>query len=138
MMQPLPPASLAVTVTNNQSESLPLVSMLVLRDLEHQLEDRDGCTIFVRNFIGIWDGRYTRLADSVRAWNELAAMEAVLSLKCSSQMVGAERLSRLVAELEYELRQRRRGSAATLLESVHSCGTQTMIQLQQGYLRHCA
>lgn len=135
MMLPLSPANLAVT--NHQSESLPLVSMLVLRDLEHQLDDVDGCTVFVRNFIEMWDDRYTRLAGSVRAWNELAAMEAVLSLKCSSQMVGAERLSRLVGELEYEVKQRHRGSAATLLESVRNCGTQTMVRLQQGYLRHC-
>lgn len=140
MLPSLPPAGLIIAGLSEQSAPrLPLVSLGTLRELERQLDDDTGqCVVFVRNFIGMWDGRYARLAIAVGAWNEPDTMDAVLSLKCSSRMVGAERLGRLVEELEQEVRQRHRGSAATLLESVRSCGKQTMTHLQQGYLRECA
>jgi histidine phosphotransfer protein HptB len=67
------------------------------------------------------------------------SMDAVLSLKTSSQMVGAERLAGLALDLENEIRAEARHAdmtvalprlAATFLRPITQCSRQTTHRLQ--------
>ena len=64
-----------------------------------------------------------------------AALDAVLSLKTSSAMVGGVRLAELAGELEDAIRGRRHSTCARLLlREVAESGNDTVDELQSGYI----
>jgi HPt (histidine-containing phosphotransfer) domain-containing protein len=81
----------------------------------------------------MWDQRYQSLASSLDSGNEAAALDAVLSLKTSSEMVGGVRLAELARELEDAIRVRDADLARLLLREVAESGNETVDELQ---LRH--
>ncbi len=84
---------------------LPLLDPAVLDRLRAELEDDDGVwQVFVQNFIEHLPHRTEKLRLTLTTGDLTGAMDAVLSLKTSSQMVGAERLAGLAMELERSLR----------------------------------
>ena len=52
----------------------------------------------------MWDQRYNCLASALDRRDEAGSLEAVLSLKTSSAMVGGVQLARLAGELEEAVR----------------------------------
>ncbi|WP_426998425.1 Hpt domain-containing protein [Pseudarthrobacter sp. N5] len=83
----------------------PLVDPTVLRRLRAELDpDEDYCRIFVRNYMEQLPSRISRLRWALRSGDLEAAMDAVLSLKTSSQMVGACCLGGIADELESALK----------------------------------
>lgn len=118
-----------------------LVDRSVLDRLGKELDDDgEGYTrIFVANFITCLPGRIERLRLALTTGDLEAAVDAVLSLKTSSQMVGAERLAGLAMDLETEVRGRASRSdimalpklAAEFLSPIASCGSQTVHILDQ-------
>ncbi|NMR30393.1 Hpt domain-containing protein [Crystallibacter degradans] len=116
----------------------PLVSLETLRQLAAELEDEERCRSFVRNFICIWDERHARLCQAIQASDAKAAMDVVLSLKVSSAMAGAGRLSQLAANLQAMLLRLgediRTSCTLSLLEEITACGRATMAQLRLDYL----
>jgi HPt (histidine-containing phosphotransfer) domain-containing protein len=63
-----------------------------------------------------------------------AAMEAVLSLKTSSTMVGGVRLALLAGQFEEQIRNGHLKNTASLLAAVLECGSATVLELQGSYV----
>jgi histidine phosphotransfer protein HptB len=118
----------------------PLVDQTVLVRLRDELEGDDGyCRVFVENFIAYLPQRIGRLRLALTTGDLEGSVDAVLSLKTSSQMVGAERLAGLAVELEAEIRtQARKADVAVLLpqlavaflKPIDHCSRQTTHRLQ--------
>ena len=82
-----------------------LVDPAVLRELQAELGGNHGAVgELVRNYITLLPARLDRLRGAVDALDKEEGLDAVLSLKTSSAMVGARRLSLLAAELEVRIR----------------------------------
>ena len=82
-----------------------LVDPTVLAGLQAELGgDRSIVTRFVRNYIDLLPWRVDRLHHALNNLDMEDAMDAVLSLKTSSHMVGAICMSRLATELEISIR----------------------------------
>jgi HPt (histidine-containing phosphotransfer) domain-containing protein len=71
--------------------------------------------VFIQNFINALPGRIERLRSAMTTGDLSGAMDAVLSLKSASQMVGADRLAVLAAELELAQRDRTRDADASIV-----------------------
>lgn len=83
----------------------PLVDPAILARLRDELQPGPGiCEVFINDYIALLPRRLNRLHQAVECMDLKAAMDAVLSLKTSSLMVGASCLGSLAAELESELR----------------------------------
>lgn len=83
----------------------PIVDARVLRRLRAELGTDGAYSVtFVDNFLRELPGRLTRLRMALSDADRHAAMDAVLSLKTSSRMVGAVCLGRLSDELEGRLK----------------------------------
>ena len=55
---------------------------------------------FARDYAAMWDQRYSRLALAVENQDRAAALDAIISLRITSAMVGGLRLARLAEMLE--------------------------------------
>lgn len=118
----------------------PLVDKSVLDRLREELEEDEGyCMVFVGNFIACLPDRIGRLRLALTTGDLEGAADAVLSLKTSSQMVGAERLAALATDLEAEIRTGAHEAeaavvlpqlAATFLRPIDHCGRMTTYRLQ--------
>ncbi|MCO4250430.1 Hpt domain-containing protein [Pseudarthrobacter raffinosi] len=92
-------------MVQDDADAVPLLDPAVLDRLRTELEDDDGVwKVFVQNFIEHLPHRTEKLRLTLTTGDLAGAMDAVLSLKTSSQMVGAERLAGLAMELERALR----------------------------------
>jgi len=125
----------------DEGNALPLLDPDVLDRLRTELEDDDGVwKVFVQNFIEHLPHRTEKLRLTLTTGDLAGAMDAVLSLKTSSQMVGAERLAGLAMELERALRHETLDSeparvlprlAADRLRQIIRCARQTANILQK-------
>ncbi|WP_354169361.1 Hpt domain-containing protein [Arthrobacter sp. UYEF36] len=112
----------------------PLVDPTALQELGSQLDSPAVAKGFAREYTRMWDRRYQSLATSLDSGDDAAALDAVLSLKTSSAMVGGVRLAELAGELEDAIRVRDAGLARLLLHEVAESGNETVDELQVGYL----
>lgn len=120
--------------------SRPLVDQSVLDRLREELEEDDGyCKVFVGNFIEYLPHRIGRLRLALTTGDLEGSVDAVLSLKTSSQMVGAERLAGMALDLEKSLREEDSSAdpadvlprlAAAHLRRIKQCSKQTTYALQ--------
>ena len=108
----------------------PLVDPSALQDLGSQLDSPAVAQGFARDYSKMWDQRYQSLAKSLESGDEAAALDAVLSLKTSSAMVGGIRLAALARELEDAIRVRDDDRARLLLHQVAESGNDTVDELQ--------
>ncbi|MEW1808504.1 Hpt domain-containing protein [Pseudarthrobacter sp. NPDC080039] len=108
------------TGEENKDHNLPLLDPSVLERLRDELDGDEGIwMIFIRNFIAQLPGRTERLRHTLTTGDAKGAMDAVLSLRTSSQMVGAERLANLALQVEQALRSRPPDAApATVLPGI--------------------
>ncbi|MEJ1115983.1 Hpt domain-containing protein [Paenarthrobacter sp. CCNWLY172] len=82
-----------------------LVDRTVLTELQAELGgDHAIISAFVRNYVALLPWRVSRLHRALENLDMEDAMDAVLSLKTSSHMVGAICINRLATELEISLR----------------------------------
>ena len=91
-------------VAEPDSEPPPLIDPSVLEMLRADLDDDGVWKAFVRNFIEHLPRRHERLRLALTTGDLEGALDAILSLKTSSQMVGAERLAGLALNLELSIR----------------------------------
>jgi HPt (histidine-containing phosphotransfer) domain-containing protein len=127
-------------MTPSDDAGSPLVDQAVLDRLRAELEEDEGyCSIFVGNFINYLPHRIGRLKLALTSGDLDGSVDAVLSLKTSSQMVGAERLAGLATALEGEIRTEGLDAdagvvlprlAASFLRPISRCSRQTMNRLQ--------
>ncbi len=118
----------------NRSDRTPLVDPTILHDLEDQLDSPAAARAFVRDFVAVWDERDMRLASAISRRNQAASLDAVLSLKITSTMVGATQLVELASALERLLREGKLEEAEAALPQVHRCGLRTMRELTAHHL----
>lgn len=132
--EPAPSAALAGTVSPGQGHELPLVDLAVLLDLEEQLDNPAVAREFARDYAAMWGHRYRSLAAAVDSQERAAALDAVISLKVASAMVGGLRLARLAEELEVVIRRGDLYNGEALLATVADHGSETVKALQLTYI----
>ena len=113
---------------------MPLLDLSVLHRLEDELGDPGIARTFANEYINIWDKRIQYLRRSVEQNDPDAAMDAVLSVRNSSFMVGASRLAQLAAEFQRIIQDGDVGSAQARAEDIAEVGQATMEAILQGYL----
>ncbi|MEQ4519389.1 Hpt domain-containing protein [Pseudarthrobacter sp. B907] len=134
---PLPAAEAPVggaPLTAPCSGAAPLVDPAALQDLGEQLNSAAVARGFARDYAQMWDQRYDALATALDRRDQAAALDAVLSLKTSSSMVGGLRLAELAADLEEAIRSGRLAEAASRLDDVAARGSETVDELQFSYI----
>jgi len=134
---PPPPGITAVTGSKYSQEAaglLPLVDAAVLEELEDELAGSGLAQRFARDYAAMWDQRCTRLAAAVDSQDSESALDAVISLKISSAMVGGVRLAKLAELLEVLIRRGDFGQGQALMKRVAQDGGQTVSELQATYI----
>ena len=116
------------------SGAAPLVDPAALQDLGEQLNSAAVAKGFARDYAQMWDQRYDALATALDRRDQAAALDAVLSLKTSSSMVGGLRLAELAADLEEAIRSGHLAEAASRLDDVAARGSETVDELQFSYI----
>ncbi|MDQ4501863.1 Hpt domain-containing protein [Sinomonas sp. ASV322] len=110
---------------NDPSSVLPLIDDGALHLLAYDVGPEIAAS-FARDFARIWPRRRNALAQALGADDLPKAIDAALSLRTSSAMVGASRLAGLSEELERALRSEGFAAAARLLPAVSDCGERTV------------
>lgn len=82
-------------------EGLSLLAPPVLEKLREELDDDDGWLLFISAFLAHLPCRMEKLRSGLLNADYDLAMDAVLSLKISCQMVGAERLAEMALHLQH-------------------------------------
>ncbi|MFJ6155303.1 Hpt domain-containing protein [Pseudarthrobacter sp. NPDC092184] len=113
---------------------LPLVDAAVLEELDDELAGSGLAQRFARDYAAMWDQRYTRLAAAVENQDSDSALDAVISLKITSAMVGGLRLAKLAELLESVIRLGDFGQGQALMKRVAADGGQTVSELQATYI----
>lgn len=113
---------------------LPYVDTAVLTELEEELAGPTLARRFAQDYADMWDQRYTRLAAAVERQDVAACLDAAISLKITSAMLGGERLSKLAELLENVVRQGDFGQGRLLIERVAADGTRTVSELRANYI----
>ena len=112
----------------------PLVDPAALQDLGTQLDSPSVAKGFARDYARMWEQRYRSLASALGRRDQAESLEAVLSLKTSSAMVGGVQLTKLAGELEAAIRGGDMDRASSLLENVAESGSDTVDELQYSYI----
>lgn len=124
----------AIGMTPDYDELLPLVDATILQELEEQLDGSELALRFARDYATMWDQRCAKLAAAAQNQDMAGALDAVISLKITSAMVGGLRLARLAELLEVVIRQGNFGQGQVLMKRVAEVGTQTVSELQASYI----
>jgi HPt (histidine-containing phosphotransfer) domain-containing protein len=106
----------------------------VLAELEAELDGPDLARGFARDYAALWDQRFSRLAAAVKAEDRPTALDAVISLRITSAMVGGIRLAALAQALEDAIRRDDFVRGHDLLEGVAEHGVRTISELQANYI----
>ncbi|TLM81799.1 Hpt domain-containing protein [Pseudarthrobacter sp. NamE5] len=127
-------------MTQPNGYARPLLDPAVLERLRADLEDDEGVwKVFIEDYISNLPHRLQRVRLTLTTGDVTGAMDAVLSLKTSSQMVGAEMLAGLAEDLEQSLREEVRTGdpavvlprlAAEHLRRIKQCAQRTIYVLQ--------
>ncbi len=122
-------------MTADDGHPLPLLNQGALDRLREEVDDDEEVwQVFVRNFIDQLPVRTEKLRAALTTGDKNGTLDALLSLKTASQMVGAERLSDLALDLERSVRIDTRHAdpgnvlprlAATNLKPIIKCSQQT-------------
>lgn len=132
-------------MTQYDGHTLPLLDCSVLDRLRSELDyDESLWKVFIQDFVAHLPARTERLRLALTTGDAVTAKDAVLSLKTSSQMVGAERLGGLALDLEGALRSAPTNGdpgvvlprmAALHLIGIRQCAQQTSYFLKRHLLR---
>ncbi|NUS35348.1 MAG: Hpt domain-containing protein [Pseudarthrobacter sp.] len=113
---------------------LPLIDATVLDELDDELAGSGLAQRFARDYAAMWDQRLSRLGAAVDSQDEDSALDAVISLKISSAMVGGVRLAKLAELLEALIRQGDFAQGQVLMLGVALDGARTVSELQSTYI----
>jgi hypothetical protein len=134
---PPQPGITTVTASDISQEAaglLPLVDAAVLEELEDELAGSGLAQRFARDYAAMWDLRCSRLAAAVDSQDSDSALDAAISLKISSAMVGGLRLAKLAELLEVLIRRGDFGQGQVLMKRVAHDGGQTVSELHATYI----
>lgn len=116
----------------------PLLDESVLGKLQEELEEFNYAAKFLESYIAVLPQRIDSLRSGLVDGNVERALDAALSLKSSSQLIGARQLAGLAATVEAAIREDgRHAGGATLpqyvdlfLTPIKHCGFQTCERLR--------
>lgn len=111
--------------------TLPLVDSAALDALAEDVGPASAAA-FARDFAAMWPRRRARLVRALGRGDRDAALEAALSLRTSSVMVGAARLAGLAERVEGLVRTNDGAVAPELLAAIGLCGDLTVSALGGG------
>lgn len=120
------------SVSVPERRRLPLVDRQTLDRLQDHLDHPTAVRSFVLDFVQAWDERYLRLSTDIEQRNSVSALDAILSIKTTSTMVGAVRLAQLASGIEDLIRVDEFSAAAELLPRLNSCALRTTDELLLG------
>ncbi|VXB78948.1 conserved hypothetical protein [Arthrobacter sp. 9AX] len=86
------------------ADHLPVLDLECIRDLGEDLGNPAAARDFLATYLELLPARLVAVMSTVSVRDSNAAMDRVISLKVSSSMAGALRLSALSAELELMVR----------------------------------
>lgn len=109
------------------------MSRAVLDALSEDLRDPVAYEAYLSRNQEMWPTRYQRLSDAIRTGKPAAAMDAVLSLRSASQMIGAMKLAALALEVEQALRGGQLAAAEAFLDDLEAWGRATMARLNEEF-----
>jgi hypothetical protein len=112
----------------------PLVDLAVLKGLEDQLGRAQMARDFAEDYSELWGQRERCLVESLQSGDRTAALDAVISLKVSSAMVGGLRLVRLAEALEGAVRKGDLHFGGSVAALIYVHGPATVMELQRRYL----
>lgn len=115
-------------------QDLPILDLSALNELAEELADRDIARHFAENYTAMCRNRIGRLTTSVQEQDHDAILDAAISLKVSSTMVGALRLAQLAATLEGAARNGTLRDGETLLAAIAESGPATVREIRTHYL----
>lgn len=115
---------------NGQQQVLPLVEPAVIKELGDGLADHGIAHALVRDFTDAWPTRLNCLETAVESLDQADTLDAVLSVKTASMMVGASQLAWLSATMETHIRSANFTAAAASLALIDRCGTATVDELR--------
>lgn len=116
------------------NEAMRWVEPEILTELETDLDGPELARGFARDYAALWDQRFSRLAASVHAEDRPDALDAVISLRITSTMVGGIRLASLAQALEDAIRRDDFVQGKALLAGVAEHGVRTVSELQANYI----
>ncbi|MBT2537106.1 Hpt domain-containing protein [Arthrobacter sp. ISL-69] len=120
--------------SNRDDVELPLVDLAVLQDLEEQLAHPAVAQKFARDYATLWSQRHQKLAAALNRQDAAGALDAVISMKIASAMVGGLRLSRLAEQLEEFIRKGDLEKGHALIAAVELHGSATVKELRDTYI----
>ncbi|GAB3560820.1 hypothetical protein GCM10027405_11410 [Arthrobacter alkaliphilus] len=112
----------------------PILDLAEFQLLEDQVDNPLVARTFAGDFAKLWAKRYELLSTAIERGDVAGALNAVLSVRTSSMMVGAVRLSVLAARLEERIRRGELRAARPLLTEVAECGYVTVQELKDSYV----
>jgi HPt (histidine-containing phosphotransfer) domain-containing protein len=112
---------------------LPLADPAVLEDLVRQLGNPSPALAFARDFVHAWHGKFERLETALQLQDDAGALDAALSLKTTSNVVGAPRLAQLAADVEQLLLRSDLETATGCIDRIRACGEATTRELADRY-----
>ncbi|MDQ0212635.1 Hpt domain-containing protein [Arthrobacter bambusae] len=112
----------------------PILDLAEFQFLEDQLDSPLIARTFAGDFAKLWGMRYEGLAAAVERRDAAAALDAVLSLRTSSTMLGGLRLALLARGLEENIRNGDLRDAQPLLDAIADCGQRTVQELKNSYV----
>lgn len=107
----------------------------ILAGLEAELDGPELAHGFARDYAGLWGQRFSRLAAAVKDQDRVAALDAVMSLRIASTMVGGIRLATLARDLEDAVRRSEFATARQLLAALADHGVHTVSELRANYIQ---
>lgn len=114
-------------------EALPLLNLDVLENLGADLNE--GIALrFAADYAQMWEYRRTWLTTAIERKDSAVALEAVVSLKTSSVMVGGIRLAHIAGILEAVIRDGNMSRSIALLTLISNLGSATVTELRAGYI----
>lgn len=117
----------------------PILDLAEFQLFEDQLDNPRIARDFARDFVRLWETRHQALAAAVERGDVSAALDAVLSLRTSSAMLGGSRLAVQAARVEEHINDGDLGRARPLLHDLEECGARTVQELRESYvLRNAA
>lgn len=112
---------------------LPLLDSEVLKDMEEQLGGPEIPGAFARDYASLWDQRQGNLVAAMDREDRHGALDAVISVKVSSAMVGGAKISRLAETLEACIRSGDFPAGRALLGTVACYGSATVTEIRTRY-----
>ncbi|HEU4666945.1 MAG TPA: Hpt domain-containing protein [Arthrobacter sp.] len=132
------PAALCDGKSGGTTESfgdhdLPILDAAILDELEEDLADYGLMSRYAADFAALWTDRLGRLAAAVEVQDWDAALDAAISMKVSSAMIGGLKISRQAETMERAIRTNVLENGTTMLAVLAETGVATLKEIELRY-----